>query len=254
MNRRFLTTAATGATVLGLGLGAVVLPATAAGAAPRSGSGSAAAATATASADKIQAAKDDAAQAIAKRQAQLVTLEGRLAASSGCDTGGHVAGVISADQSGLATLGQKIAADTDPATLAADIRSIFTDFRVYLVVTPQADTAAACGHVTTAATTLGGDLASANQLIAVAKAAGRDTAAAEAAAADMATQLDAASGPARDAAASVAALTPDHGDASVAAANAAAVDAAHAQLTGAGKALRAATADLKTIVTQARSW
>lgn len=250
MNRRFLTTAATGATVLGISLGAVVLPAATAGASPRTG----AASTVTATGDKAQTVKDDAAQAIAKRQAQLVTLGQRLSASPACDTDGHVAGIITADQSGLAALGDEIAADTDPATLATDVRSIFTDFRIYAVVTPQANTATARGHIGTASRTLSGDLASADQLIAAAKSAGRDTAAAEAAAADMATQLDAATGPAQDAAAKVAALQPDRGDTGVASANAAAVKAAHAELTSAGTALRAASTDLKTIVTEARSW
>lgn len=249
MNRRLLTSAATGATVLGLGLGTVALPATTAGAATRSGG-----AATTATPEKVQAAEDRAAEAIAARQAQLTTLDGRLSASPGCDTDGQIAGVVSTDRSGLAALGEKIAAESDPATLAVDIRSIFTDFRVYLVATPQANTAAACGHITSAAMTLSGDLDAANQLISVATSAGRDTAAAAAAAADMAVQLDAAAGPAREAAASVAALEPDHGDASVASANAAAVDAARSQLTGAGTALRAATADLRTIVAEARSW
>jgi hypothetical protein len=239
LHTRTITTAGTAALAATIGLAA--LAASPAGAAERTGQG-------------IETAKSEAAAAIATRQTQLDTLGGRLGAAPGCDTEGHVAGVISADRTGLAALGEKIAADTDPTGLAADIRSIFQDFRVYAVVTAQANTAAACGHVTSAAATLTADLGKTQAVITTAKAAGKDTASAEAAAADMGDQLAAADGPARETAAAVASLDPDHGDQAVAAANATAVQQAHEQMVDAGRALRTAAADLRVILAEARSW
>ena len=239
LHTRTITAAGTAALAATIGLAAVTT--STAGAVDRTGQG-------------VETAKSEAAAAIAKRQTQLDTLDGRLAAAPGCDAEGHVTGVISSDRGGLTALGGKIATDTDPTVLAADIRSIFQDFRVYAVVTPQANTAAACGHVTTAAATLTTDLGRAQAVITTAKAAGKDTAAAEAAATDMANQLAAADGPARQAAGAVASLEPDHGDHAVAAANATAVHQAHDQIVAAGKALRAAGSDLKQILAEARTW
>ena len=128
LHTRTITAAGTAALAATIGLAAVTT--STAGAVDRTGQG-------------VETAKSEAAAAIAKRQTQLDTLDGRLAAAPGCDAEGHVTGVISSDRGGLTALGGKIATDTDPTVLAADIRSIFQDFRVYAVVTPQANTAAA---------------------------------------------------------------------------------------------------------------
>src|SRR5258708_5569583 len=61
---------------------------------------------------------------------------------------------IQANITGLTNLKAKIDADTDAATLKADIKSIFTDYRVYAVFAPQTGELAAADAMTEAADTL----------------------------------------------------------------------------------------------------
>jgi hypothetical protein len=202
----------------------------------------------------LERARAEAAAAIERRQGQLDVLDGRLAGSGQCDPAGTVAGIIGADRAGLAQLGDKIAGDADAATLAADARSIYTDFRVYAVVTPQANVTAACGHVKAAGDELTGALARADHLVEVASSAGEDTSGAIASMADARRQIEAAVAGAQAASDALGTLGPDHGDPDVARSNAQVVEVAHGQLATAGTQLRAAATDLRAVLEDARGW
>jgi len=192
--------------------------------------------------------KQQGANAIAERQAQLTKLAGRLGGAPTCDTSGTVAATIAADQSGLATLGTKLAADTTVPTARDDFNSIFQDFRVYLVVTPQAYATSACGHIQTAVTGLQKDAAALAAKVQAAANGGADTTAAQAALTDMNAQLADATAKANHASASLTAIGPDHGDKAVAASNKAAVDAAHDELEAAHTSLTAAVKDAHAVI------
>jgi hypothetical protein len=193
-------------------------------------------------------AKRAGAEAIADRQAQLTKLDGRLRAAPNCDTDGKVATKIATDAQALAALGTKLAGDTTLADARADYQSIFQDYRVYLVVTPQAYATSACGHIQTAAATLTEDQAKLAARVQAAADAGADMTGARTALQDMTTQLHEATTLADRANGALAAIGPDHGDKAVAASNQTAVESAHADLVKAGKDLGAALADARAVV------
>ena len=201
----------------------------------------------------LDAIKRDGAQAIAVRQAQLTKLAGRLAAAPTCDADGTIAGVIAADGPALTALGTKLASDTTVAEARADRASIFEDFRVFAVVTPQASVTSACGHIETAAASLAENQTKLAARVDEAAAGGADMTAARTALADMTAQLAEATAQANDANASLAAIGPDHGDAAVAATNRAAVDHARAELQDAHGDLEAALADARAVVAELKA-
>ncbi len=192
--------------------------------------------------------KSTGAAAIAQRQAQLTKLAGRLGAASACDTGGKIAGVIAADGPALAQVGTKLAADTTLADAKRDFQSIFDDYRIYLVVTPQTYASAACGRIQRATATLTDDQAKLSTRVDTAAASGADMTAAKAELADMATRIAEAKTDGDQAAAMLVALAPDHGDAAVMSSNAAAVEDARVLLETARTALTAATASAHAVV------
>ncbi len=241
LSRTSSLTRGAAALVVAAGLTAgLALPATAASAATRP--------TGDAAAHTLDQLKSTGAAAIAQRQAQLTKLSGRLSAAPACDAGGKIAGVIAADGPALAQVGTKLAAATTLVDAKHDFQSIFDDYRIYLVVTPQTYAAAACGRIQRATATLTDDQAKLSTRVDTAAAGGADMATAEAALAEMATKVADAKTDGDQAAAALAALAPDHGDKAVIASNAAAVDAARVQLATARTDLTAATDDARTVV------
>jgi len=187
------------------------------------------------------------AAAIAQREGQLTKLGAALAAAASCDTHGVIATEISTDGPALTALGQQLAGDMTIPAAKADFGTIFTTYRVYLVVTPQAYVTAACGHIQTASTKLTADQQKLTVLVA-ALPAGATKTAAEASLADMTTQLTNATTQANEAAAALAGIVPDHGNKMIEASNAAAVNSAHGQLTTARDDMLAAVNDAKAVV------
>lgn len=80
--------------------------------------------------------------AIAARQTSLATLNGRVTERF---KDGHITssdnatltGDIAANESGLSALKTKLDGDTDAASARADVKSIYTTFRIYAVVLPR---------------------------------------------------------------------------------------------------------------------
>lgn len=241
-----ISTLARGATILAVAAGltaGLALPAAAAPPATKPN-----VANSDAAAHALDELKATGAAAIAQRQAQLTKLSGRLSAAPACDAGGKIAGVIAADGPALTQLGAELAVDTTLADAKADFQSIFDDYRIYLVVTPQTYAAAACGRIQRATATLTEDQAKLTTRVDAAAAGGADLAAAKAALADMAAKIADARSLGDQAAAALAALAPDHRDKAVMASNAAAVEAARLQLETARTDLAAATADAHTVI------
>ncbi len=197
--------------------------------------------------------KKEGAAAIDDREAQLAKLAGRLSQAPNCDSSGKIAGVISADQPALRELGAKLAADTNVPAAVKHFKSIFEDYRVYLVVTPQAYVTAACGHIQKAVTSLNDLHSKLDERVRQAEAGGADMSAAKAALSDMATKLSDASSRASSANSALEAIGPDHGDLAVAQSNWEAVSKARTDLTSAYGALKTAARDARTVLDALKS-
>lgn len=81
-------------------------------------------------------------QRIAQRQTALTTLSSKLAAhvSAGHVTSAQAAvitGIITADQNGLATLKTQLDSATTAKEARADVREVYTNYRIYAVVLPR---------------------------------------------------------------------------------------------------------------------
>jgi len=198
--------------------------------------------------------KRDGAKAIADREAQLTKLAGRLSSAPNCDAGGKIAGEIASDGPALTTLGNKLASAATVVEARNDYKSIFDDYRIYLVVTPQAYVASACGHITQAAATLTKDESTLMTRVRAAEAGGADMSDAKAVLNDMTSQLADAATAGNRASATLTAINPDHGDKSIEASNKTAVenakhdlDSAQANLTAALNDAHRVVADLKSV-------
>ncbi len=192
--------------------------------------------------------KKEGAAAIAERQTHLTELASRVALHPQCDTGGKVAGIIAADRTGLTTLGTRLAGATTVAAARPEFTSIFQDYRVYLVVTPQAFATSACGWITVAIDDLRTVRSKLADIVSAVASDGADMTKAEAALADLQAKIDAAGPLAAKATASLQSIGPDHGDANVATANAATITAARTDLTTARTDLKAAAKDARSVV------
>ncbi len=188
------------------------------------------------------------AAAISQREGQLQKLGTALAATPGCDTGGTVAGIITADEPALTALGVQLAAETSVPPAKTDFAAIFQNYRVYLLVTPQVNITVNCGRVLTADATLTTAEQKLAGLVQQAAAKGEDMTAAEASLADMTTQLSNATTQANAAYTEIAGLVPDKGVTSVEQSNALAIQTAHGDLGSARGDLTAAVGDAKAVV------
>ena len=188
------------------------------------------------------------ASAISQRESQLQKLRTAVGATPGCDTGGTVAGIITADEPALTALGVQLAAETTVPPAKADFTAIFQNYRIYLLVTPQANITVNCGRLLTADATLTTAEQKLAGLVQQAAAKGEDMTAAEASLADMTTQLSNGTTQANAAYAAIAGLVPDKGVTSVEQSNAQAIQTAHGDLGSAKGDLKAAFGDAKKVV------
>jgi hypothetical protein len=136
---------------------------------------------------QIQAAG---AAAIAARESTLTTALNAVNANTQITSSDRatLVATLTSDQSGLTALGQTLAADTTVPQAAADYKTIFTGFRVYLLAVPQVHFAAAADTITV---TILPALTDAQQELAAVLAAepSKDTPAVQAAMADLATRI-----------------------------------------------------------------
>lgn len=160
----------------------------------------------------------------------------------------NISTALEAQISAFNALNAKIQAETDAATLKADVQSITESYRVYALVLPQVRIAAAADRLVTVTTmmqTLGTKLAARVQ---AAGNAGADITALTATVNDLGSKITSANTSAQAAVSVSAALVPDQGDKQKMAENAAVLKDARAKLTAAHADLKAARKDIDTLV------
>jgi uncharacterized small protein (DUF1192 family) len=137
-------------------------------------------------------------------------------------------------------------------TLKGDVNSITKSFRVYALVMPRAAITAAADRIMTVAGQMDALSVKITARITAAQTAGTDVSAAQTAFADFTAKVADAKVQAQAAVSGTANLTPDNGDATIAASNTAALKAAKAKIDAAQADLTAARKDLGTIITAIR--
>lgn len=154
---------------------------------------------------------------------------------------------IQAQITALTALKTKIDADTDGATLKADVQSIAQSYRIFVLVLPLAHIAAAADRAVTISSmmsTLGTKL---QARIQAAASAGVDVTAINTILGDLSAKIIEANTQAQAAVSTSAALTPDGGDKTKMASNQAALKQARTSIQAAQKALQAARKDIELI-------
>ncbi len=187
---------------------------------------------------------------IDRRIASLNKLEARIDAMKRVSDASKVTikATIDGQINVLTTLKAKIIADTDEATLKADIASITKSYRIYMLVIPQGMVMATVDRINTTAdlmTTFGTKL---DARIVEAKNAGNNVTALETASADYKAKIADAKVQASAALNLVVNLHPDNGDQATIDANKKAMTDAHAKIKAARADLETARADARTIV------
>ena len=177
------------------------------------------------------------AAAIVKRQTTLAELSGKIAGQAkDCGSNAAMTAEITATATGLTGVGTSLAAATDLKVAKDLYRSIFIDYRVYLVVAPKAGKVIRCDVQLLRNDALTAEGAKLQLSIDEAKAKGVDTAAAQGAKDAAMAQLAGINPVA--ALPGVLNLVPDRGDKAVAASNTAALRASDAVLDGTYNAQR----------------
>ncbi len=148
----------------------------------------------------------------------------------------------------LTALKTKIEADTDLATLKADIKMIAESYRVYMVVMPQARISAAADRMATIINMFIGTGTKLQARVNTEKTAGKDTTEAQKLLDDMAVKITSAKTHAEEAVNLVTPLVPDNGDKTVMASNEAAIKKAQAELKLAQADIVAARKDLTGVI------
>lgn len=155
--------------------------------------------------------------------------------------------------SGLTTLKAKIDAASDAEVLKADVLTIRQAYRIFALLMPQAAIAAAADRIVVVIDMMVGVGNKLQTRIDAAAQAGADVAALTTALTELGTTLSTAQTEAQSAVNASASLSPDNGEASVMASNAAALKAARTDLQDARAALVKARQSINTIVQGLRS-
>jgi gas vesicle protein len=163
---------------------------------------------------QLTAVKAKGAAAIAQRQRTLADLVGKLGAQTkDCGSNGAVSAQLGAAATGLAGVGTALAASTDINAAKTLYRSIFIDFRVYLLVAPKTGKIVRCDVLIARNEALTAEGARVQAAIDAAKLRGANTLAAQSAKDTAMAQLGTIV-PANSIV-GVAALVPDKGDPAV---------------------------------------
>ena len=164
-----------------------------------------------------------------------------------------IATSIQSQISALAALKTKVDADTDAATLRADVQSITKSYRIFALVIPQGAILAASDRAMTLADSMDTLAAKLQARISAAAAAGADVSAMQTAYADFTSKTADAKVQAAAAVSGTANLTPDNGDQAAMQANHQALVAARANIKTASQDIAAARRDAGVIVKALKS-
>lgn len=192
-----------------------------------------------------QKREDKTSSAIDKRIEALTKLKERLSNLKLIDAAvlANITAGIDAQIAKLEALKTQIASGTASTTLKAEVKNLKT----FSIVEPKAHIAAGASRINAVVTQMTTFADKLQARINAAKTAGTDTSAAEAALADMKTQLADAKAKADAAVSGTQNLQPDNGDATVRASNLAALKDARTKLAAAAKDLAAARHDIAKI-------
>ncbi len=163
-------------------------------------------------------------------------------------TKASIKATVAAQITYLTDLRAKIVADTDEATLKADIASITKAYRIYMLIIPQGAVLSAADRIHTTATIMSEFGTKLETRIADAKAAGKDVSALESAYTDYKAKLADAHVQADAAVKLTADLKPDNGDQATIDANKKAMTDARAKIDAGRDDLQTARKDADTIV------
>lgn len=198
------------------------------------------------SATQLAAVKAKGAAAIAQRQRTLSDLFGKLASQTkDCGSNAAMSAKIGAATTGLAGVGAALSASIDITAAKTLYRTIFTDFRIYLLVAPQAGKVVRCDVLLVRSEALTAEGAKLQASIEAAKLRGVNTTAAQAAKDAAIAQLGTVV-PANSIA-GVMNLIPDKGDKAVQTANTAVLNNADAFLDANLAAQRSVNAQFNTV-------
>ncbi len=148
----------------------------------------------------------------------------------------------------VTALKAKIDADTDVATLRADIQSITKSYRIYALILPQASLVAAADRAMDVASSMSALAGKLQARISTLQTSGTDVTALQAAYADFNLKIADANTQANAAVTEAVSLKPDNGDKTVMAANVAALKDARKKVQAAQQDLVVARKDAETIV------
>ena len=151
--------------------------------------------------------------------------------------------IASNDTSGLTALGEKIQNDTTVAQAAADYKTIFTGYRVYLLALPQIRLAAASDDLSTGVVPRLTDAQTRLQNLLNGKDADKNSSTIQAAMADLAKQIQAITQETNGLAATVLAYTPQQYDS-----NPSILSAARSDIRTARSDAKTARQDIQTVV------
>ena len=147
----------------------------------------------------------------------------------------------------MANLASKIQLETSTSSLAADLKSIAPDYRIYMLVEPQVSIMAAADRVNTIVTTL--QTLETKIQGRVASTTNADTLASlQSALTDITAKLADATKQAQAATTEVSGLVPDNGDKTVMTSNTAALKDARSKIQAANKDIQAAYKDAQSVV------
>lgn len=199
---------------------------------------------------RLERAKQKAAQEIERRIAALNRLDERISAMKRVSTNFKADLGVTVDNeiANLNTLGARIQASADGEEIKTDVQSITRSYRIFALVMPKAQIAAAADklvRMTATLSELGGKL---KVRIEAAATAGTDVSALNSALAELAAKITSANTHAQAAVNGTATLAPDNGDKTKMEANKTALQTARAELKAAHEDVRAARALVKQII------
>jgi len=201
-------------------------------------------------------AKDRANQEIARRINALRALNERVQAMVrvSATVKANISSDVDAEIASLTALNAKIQGDPDFDLLRADIQSITSSYRIFVLIIPQGHIIVAADKIQTAVSTMKTFAEKLQARISAAQTSGTDVTAATASLSDMNAKLADAQAQASAAISLVADLTPDNGDKAKMTANEQALKDARAKLRTALKDLQDARKDAGDIVKALRTW
>lgn len=222
------------------------------GAAPVFAQDTAVTVSATANANleaRIVTAKERANQEITRRINQLNEMNTKVQAMKhvSATQKSTISATVQAEIASLTTLQAKIAADTDLATVRADIQALHQEYRIFALVIPQSRIMVAADRVLTTVPTYTTFATTLQTAITQAQSNGNDVTAVTASLAEMNAKIANATAQAQAAITAVAALVPDQGNETVRASNTAALKAASANIKTAVKDLQTARQNAASI-------